>query len=89
MRLRAKVDDNQKVIVEALRKAGRAVAITSTVGNGFPDLVVGFGGKNFLLEIKKTSKSKLTPDQLEFISFWRGQWARVETVEEAIKFTKE
>jgi hypothetical protein len=35
----AKTDGNQAEIVEALRKAGRTVAITSRLGDGFPDIV--------------------------------------------------
>lgn len=40
MRRKGKVDGNQTKVVEALRKAGLSVAITSSLGNGFPDLVV-------------------------------------------------
>lgn len=36
----ARVDANQTKVVEHLRKAGLSVAITSALGNGFPDLVV-------------------------------------------------
>lgn len=36
-----KVDNNQAQIVRALRDCGLSVAITSSVGNGFPDLAVG------------------------------------------------
>jgi hypothetical protein len=40
MRLRARVDQNQREIVLALRKAGCAVYCTHQVGHGFPDLLV-------------------------------------------------
>lgn len=36
----AKTDANQTKVVEHLRRAGLSVAVTSMVGNGFPDLVV-------------------------------------------------
>lgn len=89
MRTRARVDSNQSEIILALRQAGRSVQPLHTVGKGCPDLLVGFGGKNFLLEVKDNAKSKFTPAQLVFTSLWRGQWARVETVEEAIEVTKD
>lgn len=86
MRRAAKVDENQTEIVEALRKAGRQVLISSQIGKGFPDIIVGYNGKNFLLEIK-IEKGKLTPDQEKFFQAWRGQVAIVRTVEEALALT--
>ena len=44
MRRAAKVDANQPATVKALRDAGMTVAVTSSLGKGFPDLVVGFRG---------------------------------------------
>lgn len=41
----ARTDANQSPIVEILRRTGRSVAITSALGNGFPDLVVGWRGQ--------------------------------------------
>lgn len=35
-----RTDANQTKVVNHLRKAGFSVAITSSIGNGFPDLVV-------------------------------------------------
>ena len=40
MRKRGRVDANQTKVVDHLRRAGLSVAVTSGVGNGFPDLVV-------------------------------------------------
>lgn len=37
-----RTDSNQHVIVDVLRRAGRSVAITSSLGHGFPDIVVGW-----------------------------------------------
>ena len=87
MRRAAKIDDNQKEIVEALRKAGRSVQLLHTVGEGCPDLLVGFQGINYLIEIKWDKKARLTPKQIEFHSRWRGQRAIVTTIDEAILFT--
>lgn len=87
MRRAAKVDDNQEELVKALRKMGATVAITSAVGSGFPDAVVGFRGVNELVEIKDGSKSpsrrKLTDDQVEFLDCWRGSFEIIECYEDA------
>ena len=72
MKLHGRTDSNQKIIVEALRKVGASVSITSNLGGGFPDLVVGYRGKSFLFEVK-SKKGKLTPDQREFFDGWRGE----------------
>lgn len=71
-----KVDDNQKQIVDALRKIGCSVQHLHKVGQGCPDLLVGYMGKNWLLEIKRNAKSPLTKDQVEWHGTWRGD-ARV------------
>lgn len=88
MRRAAKVDDNQGEIVRAFRQLGCTVAITSQVGGGFPDLVVGVLGENLLVEIKDGSKPpsarKLTPDQVEFHRDWRGQVCIIETEQDVI-----
>jgi len=52
MRQRAKVDANQKQIVNALRKCGYSVLHLHTLGKGAPDIVVGVSGMNYLFEIK-------------------------------------
>ena len=48
---RAKVDANQKVIVEALRAAGCFVQSLAGVGKGCPDLLVGSDGKWYVIRI--------------------------------------
>lgn len=40
-----RTDSNQAPIVDCLRRAGRTVAITSALGHGFPDIVVGWRGQ--------------------------------------------
>ena len=69
----AKTDRNQKEIVEALRNAGFSVQCLSTVGKGFPDLLVGVDGRNYLIEIKDGLKSKLNKDQVIWHKGWKGQ----------------
>jgi hypothetical protein len=85
----AKVDANQRQVVEGLQKFGASVAVLSTVGHGIPDVVVGFRGKNFLLELKDGDKvpsaRKLTPAQEMWHAAWKGHTAVVHSLEEAIR----
>lgn len=85
----AKIDANQPEIVAALRKIGCTVQILSSVGKGCPDILVGYRGKNFLLEIKDGAKpvsaQKLTSDQIEWHDLWNGQVNVVNCVDQAIK----
>lgn len=77
MRRAAKVDGNQTSIVEALRAAGATVCHLHTVGRGVPDLLVGYQGENYLLEVKDSrqpaSKQKLTTDERIWHEEWEGQ----------------
>lgn len=87
--MRAKrTDANQTAIVQALRKVGCSVTITSMVGDGFPDIVVGVNGKNFLLEIKDKdqppSKRVLTPEEKKFHEKWGGHVETVYSVDDAL-----
>ncbi|KKL82371.1 hypothetical protein LCGC14_1985420 [marine sediment metagenome] len=89
MRLDARTDANQNEIVQALRDVGASVAITSALGKGFVDLVAGYRGINYLIEIKDGSKPpsarRLTPDEQEFHDLWRGAVIVVNDVDEALK----
>lgn len=89
MRRAAKVDANQEAIVRSLRQIpGVSVRVLSQVGDGFPDLCLGYRGENFLIELKdgeKTaSRKKLTPEEEKFFESWRGQVAKCETLEEIL-----
>lgn len=86
---RGRTDANQEEIVKGLRDRGATVAITSSVGAGFPDLVVGHRGRTYLLEVKRSEKEKLTDDQVKFQQTWRGQWARVSNSVEAWEVVSE
>ena len=76
MRRNARVDGNQTHIVGIFRKLGATVAHTHMIGQGFPDIVVGYKGVNYLVEIKDPrmppSKRKLTPDEQKFFDAWKG-----------------
>jgi hypothetical protein len=68
MRYAARVDANQEQIVSALRAAGAYVWII-----GLPiDLLVGFKGHTFLVEIKDGPKKRLTRLQTDFFENWCG-----------------
>lgn len=77
-----RTDSNQIDIVDSLRKVGFSVAVTSNVGNGFADIVVGGSmpcvicqnktPQNRLIEIKSSDKAVLTPAQKDFHKLWRG-----------------
>jgi Holliday junction resolvase len=93
MRRAAKIDANHEQVVSALRAAGATVQSLATVGNGCPDLLVGFNRQTLLMEIKDGSKSpsqrKLTEDQVT----WHGRWnggalAVVDGPEAAIRMLK-
>lgn len=90
MRRAAKIDANQPGIVCELRQVpGVTVAVTSAAGDGFPDLVVGFRSRSYLIEIKDPAKSpsrrKLTPAQEQFHAEWRGQVDVAETTNDVLK----
>jgi len=82
----SRADLNQSEIVKALRTVGVTVHITNQVGNGFPDLVCGIFGKNYLIEVKnKEARGRLTADQEIFLDKWKGKVHVVETVDEALR----
>jgi len=88
MRTKAKIDANQTAIVSALRQAGCTVQSLAAVGKGCADLLVGFRGVNYLLEIKDgtlpPSRRHLTDDQIDWHSRWRGSVRIANSVSEAL-----
>ena len=88
MRTHAKRDANQSEIVGALRKVGATVTDLASVGGGCPDVLVGFRGRNYAMEIKDgslpTSRRVLTPAEQAWHATWRGQCAIVNSVREAL-----
>ena len=88
--MRAKrIDANQNEIVDALRSVGALVAITSALGNGFPDIVTAFRGRLYLVEIKDgrspPSARKLTKPEAEFHAKWTGYVHIVNNIDEALQ----
>lgn len=82
MRYAARVDANQEQIVSALRAAGAYGWII-----GLPvDLLVGFKGHTFLVEIKDGPKKRLTKLQTDFFENWcGGTLCRVDSPDSALR----
>jgi len=79
-----KIDLNHNEIVKALRAVGATVLSLATIGSGCPDILVGFRGDNFLMEIK-SERGKLNQAQVDWHTHWRGSKVRVvRSIEEAL-----
>src|SRR4030095_2362561 len=89
MRRAAKVDRNQSEIVTALRDVGASVQPLHTIGQGCPDVLVGYRGMNFVLEIKDgkapPSKRRQTHDEQDWFEEWKGEAMIVESVDDALR----
>ena len=76
------MDQNQDQIVTALRAAGANVWIISLP----VDLLVGYKGHTFLVEIKTDAKKRLTALQQDFFESWGGSTlARVDSPDAALR----
>jgi hypothetical protein len=84
MRIHGRTDKNQTEIVQALREAGVKVAITSDLGNGFPDALCKFRGVLYLLEIKSKG-GRLTQEERDFFDDWQDVTTVVYSIEEAFR----
>lgn len=86
--MRRRTDINQTEIVNGLRQIGCSVAITSSLGSGFPDLVIGYRNRNLCLEVKDGNKPpsdrELTQDERKWHEGWKGQVAVVESIMQAV-----
>ena len=81
-----KVDVNQPEIVDNLRRLGYSVAVTSDLGKGFPDIIAGKHGRNWLFEIKNPEYDcKLTEAEEQFHAKWRGQIDVIRSAAEALE----
>jgi len=82
MRYAARVDANQEQIVSALRAVGAYVWII-----GLPvDLLVGYKGHTFLVEVKNGPRKRLTALQADFFDNWPGSTlARIDGPDGALR----
>jgi hypothetical protein len=84
-----RTDSNHAEIIKALRKIPNlSVFSTHEVGKGFPDIVIGYNGINYLMEIKDGNKPpsarKLTDAEVKFHNDWRGQIKIVNNLDEVL-----
>lgn len=89
MRRRGKIDGNQREVVAALRAIGATVQSLADIGAGCPDLLVGFRGVTWVMEVKDGRKPpsarRLTPAEARWLYSWRGGPACVvECAEDAV-----
>ncbi len=82
MRYAARVDANQAKVVETLRQAGAYVWVI-----GLPvDLLVGYNGRTYLVEIKNGPTKALTRLQQDFFGKWiGGSLHRIDGPEDALR----
>jgi hypothetical protein len=81
IRRAARVDANQAQVISALRAAGAYVYIISLP----VDLLVGYKGKTYLVEIKDGPKKTLTRLQQDFFGNWCGGGLhRINNADEAL-----
>lgn len=78
-----RTDANQQYIIDGLRDFGASVQDLHEVGKGCPDILVGWRGKNYALEIKQPG-GWLNEREHKWHQSWRGQVAIVRSLEEAI-----
>ena len=84
------MDANHKAISQALEQIGCTVQSLASVGGGCPDLLVGYHGHNYILEVKDgskiPSKRKLTDDEAEWQERWTGNCVTVDSPQAAINY---
>jgi hypothetical protein len=61
------------------------VTLLYEVGNGCPDIVVGCGGKNFMIEIK-TEDGELNEKEKDWFENWKGDAKVCRTIAEALRY---
>lgn len=89
---RTRRDANHADIVDALERVGCSVLDLAAVGGGCPDLLVGIGGRSFLVEVKnsarkggKNNNADTLTKQREFREAWKGRTAVVDSVDAALR----
>jgi len=95
MRRASKADANQEDIVKGLRATGCFVQSIHRLGQGVSDLLVGYRGKWFVMELKDgakaVNKQKLTEDEIRWIMEIRNRAPVyvVTSLERAIRIVRE
>ena len=87
---RTHVDKNQNEIIKAFEQCGCSVLNCARIGSGFPDLVVGFQGNNYLVEVKNPAnsygKKGLNSNQIEWANNWPSPVLVARTLDDVVRF---
>ena len=85
-----RVDENQKLIINTFIAMGASILNLSRVGQGCPDLLIGYKGKHsILVEVKANERKSYTEPQVKFMQNWRGgAVCRIDSVDAAIRLIK-
>lgn len=87
VRRAARIDANQAAIVAFFRRAGASVQILSSVGQGCPDLLVGYHLRNQVVEVKDgaraPSERRLTASEEAWHAQWKGSVRIAESIDDA------
>ena len=84
LRFNARTDKNQEELIKAIQAIGGTVIILAARKKGTPDLLVGFRGVNYLIEVK-TDKGVLGDAQKQFLRDWRGQVNVARNLEDVLR----
>ena len=84
-----RTDKNQTELTNAIKHIpGLSICDLSGAGQGVPDIMFGYMGRNILCEIKREdvspSRSKLNDRQVEWHDNWHGQVAVVRNVDDIL-----
>jgi len=86
---RKRVDENQSQIIHTFIALGASVLNLSRVGEGCPDILIGYKKHSVLCEIKRNDKAPYTESQVKFMQNWRGgAISRIDSVDAAIRLIK-
>ena len=84
-----RVDENQKQIIHTFTALGASVLNLSRVGEGCPDILIGYKNVSCLVEIKRNEQARYTDSQVKFMQNWRGgPISRIDSVDAAIRLIK-
>lgn len=82
-----RTDGNQAQVMAWLRDLGCTVIDLHTLGKDIPDLLVGIGDANVLVEVK-TADGELSAGQKRFFEEWKGPKAVARTVEDCVQIAR-
>lgn len=74
MRRRGRIDNTQREIVTFLRRVGASAVSIADVGNGCPDLLVGYRKRTYLVEVKDGAKPPSARALTDLEAKWHDTW---------------